>query len=123
MHCLSSMPRTGGFFGVLAVFVALILGLLPGCTTQKPLTVVQSGEVEAACGQCRFGLPGKGCNLAIRYGGRAHFVDGVDLDSLGDAHAADGMCQIIRKARVSGEFKKGRFVASSFQLLPMEDAP
>ena len=106
----------------LALLALWMLVVLSGCSTSQPLKVVQSGVVEAACGQCLFHLPGKGCNLAIRHGGRAHFVDGVDLDSLGGAHAADGLCQVIRRARVSGEFKNGRFFASEFKLLPIEDA-
>ncbi len=123
MQSLRSTSPTGRSLGVLAVSVTMMLSLFPGCARREPMRVVQSGVVEAACGQCLFHLPGKGCNLAIRYGGRAHFVDGVDLDSLGDAHASDGMCQVIRQARVSGEFRNGRFIASSLQLLPIQDSP
>lgn len=74
--------------------------------------------VEAACGQCRFGMPGKGCDLAVRIDGQAYFVDGTDIDSHGDAHAADGFCEAIRKAEVQGEIFNDRFHASYFLLLP-----
>lgn len=74
--------------------------------------------VDAACGQCKFGLKGKGCSLAVRMDGKAYFVDGTDIDSHGDAHADDGFCKKIRKAKVQGEVVQGRFKASYFELLP-----
>jgi len=75
--------------------------------------------VEASCGQCNFDLSGKGCDLAVRIDGKAYWVDGTKIDDHGDAHAQDGFCAKIRKAEVSGEIKKGRFVASYFKLLPV----
>ena len=74
--------------------------------------------VEASCGQCQFGLKGKSCDLAVRINGQAYFVDGSDIDSHGDAHAEDGFCNAIRKAKVQGEVVNKRFKASYFQLLP-----
>lgn len=77
--------------------------------------------VEAACGQCKLGLPGKTCDLAVRINGKAYFVDGVHIDSLGDAHAKDGFCNAIRKAQVQGEVVKDRFKASYFILIPEKE--
>lgn len=75
--------------------------------------------LEASCGQCRLGLPGKGCELAVRLpGGNAYFVDGTHIDSHGDAHAQDGFCEKIRQAQVQGDVVNGRFVATYFRLLP-----
>jgi len=74
--------------------------------------------VEAACGQCQFKLPGKDCDLAVRMDGQCYFVDGAQIDQFGDAHAADGFCNAVRQARVTGQTKNGRFVAVSFELLP-----
>lgn len=74
--------------------------------------------VEAACGQCRLGLPGKDCNLAVRVDGMAYFVDGTTIDEHGDAHAPDGFCQAIRKAEVKGAVVNDRFKISYFKLLP-----
>ena len=73
--------------------------------------------VEAACGQCRLGLPGEGCDLAVRINGKSYFVDGTDIDSHGDAHAKDGFCEAIRKAEVRGEIKNDRFQVTYFKLI------
>lgn len=74
--------------------------------------------VEASCGQCQLGLPGKGCDLAVRIKGKAYFVDGTNIDSHGDAHAKDGFCSAIRWAQVQGKVVDNRFVATYFKLLP-----
>lgn len=89
-----------------------------GCATSKPVVLLEPTIVEAACGECLFGLKGDDCDLAVRIGGRAYFVVGTHIDQHGDAHAADGFCKAIRCARVTGEVKRGRFVATSFELLP-----
>ena len=73
--------------------------------------------VEAACGQCRLGLPGKSCDLAVRINGKAYFVDGTNIDDHGDAHAKDGFCNSIRKAEVQGEIVNNRFKATYFKLV------
>ena len=81
--------------------------------SSKPLIMA-----EAACGECKLGLKGKSCDLAVRINGKSYFVDGVHIDSLGDAHAKDGFCNSIRKAQVQGQIQGDRFVASYFNLLP-----
>ena len=88
--------------------------------TGKPDPSKKTEVVEAACGQCRFGLKGKGCNLAVRINGKAYFVDGTEIDSHGDAHADDGFCNAIRKAEVQGKVVKNRYKLSYFNLLPKE---
>lgn len=74
-------------------------------------------KVEAACGQCKFGLPGKSCDLAVRIDDKSYFVDGTDIDSHGDAHAKDGFCNSIRKAEVQGEIVNDRFLSNYFKLV------
>ena len=78
---------------------------------------------EASCGQCKFGLKGKSCDLAVRINGKAYFVDGTKIDDHGDAHAAEGFCNAIRKATVQGEIVDNRFKATYFKLLPIESTP
>lgn len=78
--------------------------------------------VETACGECKFDLKGKECDLAVRIDGHAYFVDGSDIDDHGDAHAKDGFCNKVRKAEVTGKVINGRFKATSFKLLKEDTA-
>jgi Family of unknown function (DUF6370) len=80
-------------------------------------TVAKKQIVEAACGQCRLGLEGNGCDLAVRINGKAYFVDGTKIDDHGDAHAKDGFCNAIRNAEVTGIIVNNRFQATSFKLV------
>ena len=112
-------------FFVLLVFVTLAIGCQQQVTEVQPeqqsaTTEQQYRElvVEAACGQCEFGLPEKGCDLAIRTEGKTYYVDGIEIDDHGDAHADDGFCNAVRRARVQGGVENGRFVTTSFTLLP-----
>ena len=106
--------------------IILILGL---CTGSISLFAQQIQDtslkktsdtllVEASCGECQFGMKGKGCQLAIRINGNSYFVDGSGIDKHGDAHGKNGFCNAIRQAKVTGEIKNDRFLASSFVLLP-----
>jgi hypothetical protein len=79
--------------------------------------------VEAACGECQFGLKGKSCDLAVRIDGHAYFVDGSSIDSHGDAHAKDGFCKAVRKAEVKGEIVNNRFKVTYFKLLKTPETP
>ena len=74
--------------------------------------------VEAACGQCQFGMTEKlGCDLAVRIDGETYFVDGTNIHEHGDAHADDGFCVVIRNANVEGKIVDGRFKSESFTLI------
>lgn len=74
--------------------------------------------VEVSCGKCKLGLAGKTCDMAVRIDGKAYYADGASIDSFGDAHAHDGMCNAIRKAEVQGELVDNRFKISYIKLLP-----
>lgn len=74
--------------------------------------------VDAACGQCQFKMPGKGCTLAIKIKGKAYFVDKAGIDDFGDAHSDEGFCNAVRKAKVQGVVSKGKFVPSYFKVQP-----
>jgi hypothetical protein len=86
---------------------------------QKPQIPELNQEliVEAACGQCQFDLPGKGCNLAIRIDDQVYYVDGSTIDAHGDAHAKDGLCNSVQKARVQGTIANNRFISINFNLV------
>ena len=74
--------------------------------------------VDAACGQCQFGITGKvGCDLAVRIDGKSYFVDGTSIHDHGDAHADDGLCAAIRQAEVKGKIIDGRFKSETFTLI------
>jgi hypothetical protein len=73
--------------------------------------------VDAACGQCQFKMPGKGCTLAIKIKGKAYFVDKAGIDDFGDAHSDEGFCNAVRKAKVQGVVSKGKFVPTYFKVL------
>ena len=81
------------------------------------LKFVKPIQIEASCGQCQFGMPGEGCDLAVRMADKHYYVDGSSIDDHGNAHAADGLCNCVRKAIVTGEVVDGRFVVSEMTLL------
>lgn len=98
--------------------IFLFVYLLPFMAGAQNADTATTQVVAASCGQCRFGMKGKGCNLAVRIDGKAYFVTGTSIDEHGDAHASDGFCNAIRKAEVKGRILNDRFVASYFRLLP-----
>lgn len=105
------------------LFIALAASLSLSAQEKKAFDTLPDPNrkmhvAEAACGQCKFGLPGKSCDLAVRINGKAYFVEGTSIDEHGDAHAEDGFCNAIRKAKVQGEIVQGKFVVTYFQLLP-----
>lgn len=81
----------------------------------KPVQVA-----EVSCGKCKMGLPGTTCDLAVRIDGKAYYADGASIDSFGDAHAGDGMCNAVRNAEVQGELVDNRFKISYIKILPAE---
>ncbi|MGG9972685.1 DUF6370 family protein [Ferruginibacter sp. SUN002] len=104
-------------------FIGLLF-CLSGFTTfgqtgiaSTPDTLKQLIKAEVSCGQCKFGLPGKGCSLAVRIKGKAYFVDGTSIDEHGDAHAADGFCNAVRHALIQGKVVRKRFKVTYFKLI------
>ncbi|HEU4791323.1 MAG TPA: DUF6370 family protein [Flavobacterium sp.] len=101
-------------FSIVILFTVLI------SSAQEKKDALKPQIVEVSCGECQFGLKGKSCDLAVRIGGKSYFVDGTKIDDHGDAHAKDGFCETIRKAKVTGEIVNDRFKVTSFTLLPEE---
>lgn len=111
------------FFLCVFIIAAVTLKAQAGKNVVLKLDSTKKVEVvETACGQCQFGLPGKGCNLAVRINGKAYFVDGTDIDSHGDAHASDGFCNAVRKASVQGALVNNRYQVTWFQLTDTKPA-
>lgn len=102
------------------IFSLLFLIAAFSVNAQEQKSTQKIQLVEVSCGQCKFGMTTKGCDLAVRIDGKSYFVDGTKIDEYGDAHAKDGFCEAIRKAEVVGEIKNNRFVVSYFKLLPTE---
>lgn len=85
-------------------------------TTSNTLT---KKVVEIACGECKFKMEGKSCDLAVRIDGKSYFVDGKTVDDFGDAHdEKHGFCNVIKKAEVTGEIVNNRFKAKTITLMP-----
>ena len=90
--------------------------------TSVPQEDKKTQVVEVSCGKCKLGLSGKTCDMAVRINGKAYYADGADIDSFGDAHAHDGMCNAIRKAEVQGDLVDNRFKITYIKLLPEKKA-
>lgn len=116
------MPKTTHCRPIVALLLALAALTTSACRSTESTSAspgaLEDVTVEAACGQCQFGLPGDSCDLAVRVDGVAYFVNGTGIDDHGDAHATDGFCNTVRHATVSGRIEDDRFVATSFVLLP-----
>lgn len=101
---------------LLTGILAIIVVALSSCVTtnqKEEFTKV----LETSCGECNFGMTGDECDLAVIIDGKKYFVEGSAIDEHGDAHAEDGLCTVVRKAKVTGRIKGGVFVASSFELI------
>lgn len=114
--------RSGKAFSVLVgCILAMVASVFVGCDgpAKDSASEIQlvNQTVEIACGECQFKLPGSGCDLAIRVEGKAYFVDGSSIDDHGDAHAEDGLCNAIRRAKVSGTIRDGRFKAAKIEVV------
>lgn len=103
-----------------AIIVLISINVFSQQKTKAPDKNKKVMTVEASCGQCQFGMEGKGCSLAVRVDGKSYFVDGTKIDDHGDAHSKMGFCNAIRKADVQGEVVGDKFVATYFKLLPVK---
>lgn len=107
---------------VITTTLALLLAGCSSTQTADAQRCIDNEVVEASCGQCQLGLTDPpGCDLAIRLNDEVYLVDGAHIDDFGDAHAADGFCQSIRTARVTGTIENGRFHATAFELVSSDE--
>ena len=104
--------------------VLMCVFIMHGCSASRSGNNVKivNQTVEASCGQCQFSIiDPSGCDLAIRIDENVYFVDGAHIDDFGDAHAADGFCQAVRSAIVTGTLENGRFRATDMNLLAIDE--
>ncbi len=112
---MSALLRTA----LLALALASVTPLAGGCRDAGVEVVAQQAEV--ACGTCVFQIPGgAGCFWAIELDGRHYWVQGVAPQDAVHAHGPEGMCTLARKATVEGRLVDDRFVATRFELLPLD---
>ncbi len=84
---------------------------------------VRDRTVQVGCGACRFHLEGhEGCYWAADFDGKVVPVSGDALPRDHEDHAPDGMCNVTRDAIVSGRLHDTHFVATRFDLQPVEPA-
>lgn len=100
----------------LVYLFGLTLIISASCASMKAIEINDT-IVDASCGICQLDMTGESCDLAIVYNNKKYYVVGSQIDEHGDAHAEDGLCNSIRKAKVNGTIKNGVFEASSFELL------
>ena len=96
------------------VLLATCVGLLfcvVGCASSQR-------TLQAGCATCIFDMKSvTGCPLAVKVAGQPYLVEGVKMDELGDAHAADGLCNVERTVKAEGKIKGDRFVATSMEIV------
>lgn len=97
---------------LLVVGATAMLFLAVGCSSSQRTAKV-------ACATCIYDMKGvSGCKLAVKVDGEPYLVSGVAMKDLGNAHAAHGLCNTERKAKVEGRVEDDRFVAKWMELLP-----
>lgn len=96
----------------------ILICCLIGCggETKK----VEDQVVAASCGLCKFGMQSSQCELAVKIDMKPYFVLGVDTGDHAKFHEPDGYCMVVRHAKVSGKIVDEKFVASSYELLPVK---
>lgn len=71
--------------------------------------------VDAGCAMCMFKeKSANGCAMAVKLNNKVYPVEGIDKKHFGPMHADNGYCKVFRKAKVTGEIRKGKFHAKSF---------
>ncbi|MFT6981711.1 MAG: hypothetical protein ACJAUD_000475 [Crocinitomicaceae bacterium] len=99
------------------ISLSAIVFTMASCATMKNTDNSIEGTYDVSCGMCNFEMTGEDCALAIRIDGKEYYVEGSAIDEHGDAHADDGLCTVVRKAKVKGVIKKGVFVAEMITLI------
>ena len=99
------------------ISLSAIVFFIASCATMKNTNNSIEEIYDVSCGMCNFEMTGEDCALAIRIEGKEYYIEGSVIDEHGDAHADDGLCTVVRKAKVKGVIKKGVFVAEMIELI------
>ena len=99
---------------LLGMFSLSVQAQVASKLASKPDSSKALMSVEATCGN--------DCDLAVRFNGKAMYVDGVSIFEFGHPHDDNGFCVAVRKAEVQGEVVNNRFKATYFKLLPVANA-
>lgn len=84
-------------------------------------TKIENKVVQTGCGMCMFKVnSAKSCGVYAKIDNQFYEVIGLDKKVVGTGHEADGYCEVVKKARVSGEIKRGKFYATSFKYIETE---
>lgn len=69
--------------------------------------------LEVGCAKCTYHLDGAAtCGTAVKVGGTAYAVNVPGFDAM-----KEGLCAGAKQAKVTGEMKDGKFLASKIELI------
>jgi hypothetical protein len=80
-------------------------------------TPVDEQHAKVGCAKCQLGLKCDSCKLAVKIGEEAYFVEGIDYN----VFAEDGLCSMVKNAKVSGKIKNKTFKATKIELVAAAD--
>jgi hypothetical protein len=70
---------------------------------------IEDQRIQIGCSMCVYKMAGStDCELAAVVNGETYLVEGSGIDDHGDAHAADGLCNMARQARATGRVEGER---------------
>jgi hypothetical protein len=108
---------------LLARMLPLLIALLGiGCGSE-PTQKIEGRELTIACGMCIFEMPGaENCPFAADVDGKYYIMRGaLPRDHL--SHAAEGICNMPRRAIVHGEIRGELLHVSEMQMLDAQGVP
>lgn len=76
-------------------------------------------QAEAGCAMCVYNMEGAdSCELVISFDDKLYPVVGIDIHDIGDPHAPDGLCSIVRTVFFEGHVDGEQIVATDIVLVP-----
>lgn len=112
-----------------SMVAAACLSTLTALTGCEPAgTEITDRTLEVGCGTCQLGqTTHPGCWWAAKIDGEVVPMRGeaIPSDAEHDGHAPDGMCNMMRRAVVSGRLHESHLAVTKLELAPVdpEDTP